>query len=212
MTSWMFTAFAADVVPERPGAHARYRLRAIGLGLGANVNGRDTVFTADTAAGLGVELDFVRKEVITTSYRVQDRARVVLHGPTCAVLDTPVSFRCGDRNRMVRLRYALLVEPRGGTLDVLCWRAGDGDACADLSRAVLLHPNTVDEAELVADPKGFSAIGIPGELAFGVDTLPPHRLEVTLPEALRPLAGASRFSAADAGALERGLRALVGGG
>lgn len=209
LTSWMFTAFAADVVREEHGARARYRLRAIGLGLGASVNGRDTVFTADTAAQFGIEMDFVRKEVITTSYRVQDRARVLALGPSFAVLDTPVTYRCGDRNRMIRFRYALLADTRTGALDVLCWRVGDVPEHSDLTRAVLLHPSTVDEAQLVADPKGFSAVGIPGELAFGVDALPPHRLEVTVPEALRPLAGASRFTASEAAELELKLRALL---
>lgn len=209
MTAWMFTAFAADVVREEQGSHSRYKLRAIGLGLGASANGRDTVFTADTAAQFGIEMDFIRKEVITTSYRVQERARVLALGPSFAVLDTPVTYRCGDRNRMIRFRYALLVDTKTGALDVLCWRVGDEPEHSDLTRAVLLKPNLVDEAELVTDPKGFSAVGIPGELAFGVDALPPHRLEVPLPEALRPLAGASRFTADEVRELELKLRALL---
>jgi hypothetical protein len=211
MTSWMFTAFAADVVREEHGAHARYKLRAIGLGLGASANGRNTVFTADTAARFGIEMDFVRKEVITTGYRVQDRARVLAHGPSFAVLDAPVTFRCGERNRMIRFRYALLADTRTGALDVLCWRVGDEPEHGDLTRAVLLHPNLVNDAELVADPKGFSLAGIPGELAFGVDALPPHRLEVPLPEPLRALAGASRFTADEARELEAQLRGLLSG-
>jgi hypothetical protein len=211
MTSWMFTAFAADVVREESGPHARYRLRAIGLGLGASANGRDTVFTADTAERFGIEMDFVRKEIITTSYRVQDRARVLVLGPSFAVLDAPVTFRCGARNRMIRFRYALLADARTGGLDVLCWRVGDVPEHSDLTRAVLLDPNTVHDAELVTDSQGFSAVGIPGELAFGVDALPPHRLEVPLPEVLHPLAGASRFTAPDAHELERALRALLVG-
>lgn len=211
MTAWMFTAFAADVVREEQGGRSRYKLRAIGLGLGASANGRDTVFTADTAAQFGIELDFIRKEVITTSYRVQDRARVLALGPSFAVLDTPVTYRCGDRNRMIRFRYALLADTKTGALDVLCWRVGDEPEHSDLTRAVLLPPNLVDEPELVADPKGFSLAGIPGELAFGVDALPPHRLEVPLPEALRALAGANRFSAAEARELEAKLRDLLPG-
>jgi hypothetical protein len=211
MTAWMFTAFAADVVREEHGSHARYKLRAIGLGLGASANGRDTVFTADTAARFGIELDFIRKEVITTSYRVQERARVLALGPSFAVLDTPVTYRCGDRNRMIRFRYALIVDTKTGALDVLCWRVGDEPAHSDLTCAVLLHPNLVDEAQLVADPKGFSLAGIPGELAFGVDALPPHRLEVPLPEALRALAGASRFTPSEVRQLELNLRGLLHG-
>ena len=208
--TWMFTAFVADVVPERQGPHTRYRLRAIGLGLGATANGRDTVLTAATAERFGPGLDLFQKMTLDTGYKVQEQARVVLHGPTFALLDTPVTFRCGDKNRMVRYRYALLVNPPTGRLDVLAWRLGaEGGGCSDLTRAVLLHPNTIDEAELIPDPAEFNAIGIPNELAFGVDDLPPHRLEVALPPDLSAPAGKTKFAPDDARALEDGLRKLL---
>jgi hypothetical protein len=207
--SWMFTAFTADVVSERQGAHARHRLRAIGLGLGATVNGRDIVLTADSAERLGQPLNWIQKETLTTGYRVQQQARVVIHGPSFALLDTPVTFRCGTKNRMVRYRYALLVDPPSGRLDVLAWRLGDAEACADLSRAVLLHPNTIDEAELIPDLATFSTIGIPNELSFGVDDLPPHRLEVALPPEIAGLVAQSKFTPDDARALEAALRKLL---
>ncbi len=207
--SWMFTAFTADVVPEQQGNHTRYRLRAIGLGLGASVHGRDMVITADTAGLFGAALDPFQKITLDTGYKIQQQARVVLHGPTFALLDTPVTFRCGEKNRMVRYRYALLVDPSTGRLDVLSWRLGaEGGGCADLTRAVLLHPNTIDEAELIPDPTEFE-YGIPNELAFGVDDLPPHRLEVAIPPELAGMAALTKFTPADAHALEEGLRKLL---
>jgi hypothetical protein len=210
--SWMFTVFTADVVQERQASHARYRLRAIGLGLGANVNGRDTVLTVETAEQLGEKLDPIKIRTLETGYRLQQQSRVVVHGPSFALVDTPVTFRCGEKNRMTRFRYALIVDPTTGRLDVLSWRIGaEGGECADLSRAVLLAPNTVDEAELLVDLSGFNA-GIPTELAFGVDDLPPHRLEVMIPAELGALAGKTRFTTEEAHALEAGLRKLLPGG
>src|SRR5262245_38611875 len=52
--SWMFTVFTADVTKEEQGQHTRYRLRAIGLGLGTTINGQETVITGDTASQFGV--------------------------------------------------------------------------------------------------------------------------------------------------------------
>jgi hypothetical protein len=210
--TWMFTAFVADVVVERQGAHARYRLRAVGLGLGANLNGRDTVLTSAWAKQTGTKLDWIQELTIETAYGVQQQARVVVHGPSFALVDTPVTFRCGSNNRSVRFRYALLVDAITGRLDVLCWRSGaEGGACADLARAVLLNPDTIDEAELLADLSGFDWKGVPGELAFGVDDLPPHRLEVVLPPEVSALAGRTRFTPDEARALENGLRRLLPG-
>jgi hypothetical protein len=208
--SWMFTAFTADVVPERQGSRTRYTLRAIGLGLGASVNGRDTVFSVESAEKLGVKLDPIQAQTLNTGYAVQRQARVVVHGPSFALLDTPVAFRCGDKNRYVRYRYGLLVDPPTGRLDVFCWRLGaEGGECSDLSRAVLLRPDTIDEAELIPDLAEFNFAGIPNEQAFGVDDLPPSRLEVVLPAGLRDLAAKTRFAADEARALEDGLRKLL---
>jgi hypothetical protein len=114
---------------------------------------------------------------------------------------------------MVRFRYALLVDPPTGGLAAFCWRTGaEGGECADLTRAVLLNPDAIDEAELVVDRKAFTpGVGIPGELAFGVDALPPHRLEVALPAELSPLAARTRYAPAEAAALEAALRQLLPG-
>lgn len=208
--AWMFTVFTADVVEERHGTLTRYRLRAIGLGLGANVNGRDTVLTLETAEQLGQKLDFIQKETLTTGYRIQQQAKVVVHGPSFALVDTPVTFRCGSKNRMIRFRYALIVDPPTGRLDVLAWRIGsEVDQCSDLTRAVLLNPNTIDNADLIPDLTEFNTLGIPNDLAFGVDDLPPHRLEMTIPAELRELAGKTRFTPDEAHALELGLRKLL---
>lgn len=207
--SWMFTAFTADVVPERQGAHTRYRLRAIGLGLGAKVNGRDIVLTVESAGRLGHKLDWIQEETLTTGYRIQQQARVVVHGPSFALLDTPVTFRCGTKNRMIRYRYALLVDPPTGRLDVLAWRLGDAEGCSDLSRAVLMNPNTIDEAELIPDPAAFGTGGRPNEASFGVDELPPYRLEVALPPEITGLVGQSKFTPDDARTLEAALRKLL---
>lgn len=204
--AWMFTAFTADVVPERQGERTRFRLRAIGLGLGTTVNGRDLVLAVEDAERVGYKLNWIEKQTLETGYRIQGQSRIVVHGPSFALLDTPVTFRCGTKNRMVRYRYAMLVDAPTGRLDVLAWRLGDAEGCADLSRAVLLHPNTIDEAELIPDT---SMSGVPNEFWFGVGDLPPHRSEVALPPDLRDCAAQTRFTPEDAARLEAALRKLL---
>ncbi len=207
--SWMFTVFAANVVQERQGRQSWYRLRAVGLGLGASVNGQDIVLNADGAQPAGVSLNFIESETLRAGYRVQRQSRLAVHASSFALVDTPVAFRCGTKNRMVRFRYALLVDMATGELDVFCWRLGGTDGeCADLSRAVLLPPSDIDDAELIPDATEFTA-GVPNELGFGVDELPPHRLEVTIPAGLRGLAAQKRFTPDEARTLQNGLRKLL---
>ena len=204
MATWMFTAFLADVVPERHGNQTRHRLRAVGLGLGAKGTNGDTVFTPETAKAASVELDWMQKELLTKGYATQRQAVMVVHGPTFALLDTPVWFRCGEKNKLVRYRYALLVDAATGRLDVLLWSLGDDGNCG-FAELVLLNPDTIDEAELVVDPTEFNKLGIPTDAAFGVDRLPPGR-RLPFPAELRPLAGVTRFSAEEARELEVRLR------
>ena len=49
MAAWMVTATLADVKKTESG----YALRAVGVGLGAQAKGKDTVITPDTGAKLG---------------------------------------------------------------------------------------------------------------------------------------------------------------
>ena len=46
-TKWRFTVFATDVIEERQGAHKRFKLRAVGLGLGAKMDGKELVLTIE---------------------------------------------------------------------------------------------------------------------------------------------------------------------
>ena len=209
MASWMFTAFVADVTPELPGHPTRYRLRALGLGLGSSSNGRDIVYTPETAKQFGVNLDWITKEILTKGYATQRMAVTVLHGSSFALMDTPVWFRCTDKNRLVRYRYALLVDPPTGRLDVLVWSlGGDGGGCNELTELVRVLPDTIDEAELVPDPTEFNAAGIPTDAAFAVEKLPPGR-RIAIPPELRGLAAHTRFTTDEARMLETRLRKLI---
>lgn len=206
MASWMFTAFLADVRSDGD----RHRLRALAVGFGTSIKGRDTVITAETGKQLGADFGFLGsgRDILKTAYERQAKGVVVIHGPTFALFDTPVWFRCGEKNRVVRYRYALLVDAPTGRLDVLLWSLGTDDGgCGDRAEVVRIVPGTIDEAELVPDLSEFT-VGVPTEAGFGVDRLPPHAERYSLPPELRPLAGQTRFTPAEAHALEAGLRQL----
>ncbi|MCE9565074.1 MAG: hypothetical protein K8U57_23835 [Planctomycetes bacterium] len=210
MTRWMFTAFVADVRPETRGDETRYQLRAIALGLGTTVGGKDVVITAETAPKHGVQLDWITKQIITQGYQIQALAVVVVQGPTFALMDTPVWFRCGEVNKLIRYRYALLVDSKTGQLDVLLWPLDASSNCFDSAKAVLLKPNEIDEAELVPDPKGFDVLGIATASTFGVDHLP-NGTPLVVSEELRDLTTKTKFTPEEARTLEASLREFLAG-
>ena len=208
MTRWMFTAFVADVRPEHLGGETRYRLRTVGFGLGTSFGGRDVIVTPETAATHSVELNWITRTLLTKGYETIQLAKVIVHGPTFGLVDTPVWYRCGEVNRLIRFRYALLVDAATGRLDVLVWALDPAGGCGDVG-TVLLAANQLDPAELVPDLKTFNVLGIPSETSFGVDRLPPHQARVTIPNELRDLGAKTHFTADEARALEADLRRLL---
>jgi hypothetical protein len=209
--AWMFTAFTADVRPEQVAGRTRYRFRAIGLGLGSRAaDGRDVVVTPDTAAEYGVSLDFITREILTRGYATQHKAVVVVHGPSFALLDTPVWARWDGKNRLVRYRYPLLVDAATGRLDTLVWMLGPEGGLAENPEMGWLNPDTIDEAELIPDMEEIPGGLMPrSDAAFAVDHLPPTRERFPLPPELRGLAAQTRFTPEEVHALEAALRKLI---
>jgi hypothetical protein len=208
MATWMFTAFVADVRPESHGSKTLYGIRAIALGLGTRIGDRDVIITPETAGQHGIELDWITRGILSEGYKTQGRSIVVIHGPTIAVVDTPVAYRANGRNRLLRFRYALVVDASTGRLETLVWLLDAEGGCGD-GWVAILAPDTIDEAELIPDPNEFSTLGVPSEAAFAVDRLPPSRARALLPPDLRSLAAQGKFTPAEAGSLEQRLRQLL---
>ena len=203
--SWMFTAFLANVKKETLGSRSRYCFDKAALGLGAKAKGRDTILTAETGRKLGGDMGLFGSEILSKGYDVQRKAVLVFSGSTMGLLDTPVWYRCGDDNKLVRYRYAMLVDAPTGRLDTCVWRLG-GEG--DLAEAIWLKPNTIDPAELVVDSKKVNRFGVPGDDAFAVDKMPTGRA-LPIPEDLRKLATQTRFTLDEARTLDARLRTLI---
>ena len=139
MSAWMFPAIVADIrVAEQRGSSVKFHLRSVALGLGTSVGGRDTIITPETAEQFGVELDWITREILTEGYKTQRRTVVVVHGRTFGLVDTAVWYRCGEKNRLLRLRYGLLVAGLYGQLDVLVWLLDEKGGCGDSSSVAIL--------------------------------------------------------------------------
>jgi hypothetical protein len=208
MASWMFTAFVADIRADSRGDKPLHRIRAIALGLGTASGGRDIIITPETAAEHGVELDWITREILTKGYATQRLAMVVAQGPTMAIVDTPVWYRSEGKHQLLRFRYALLADSSTGLLETLVWLLDAAGGCGD-GTAAILAPDTMDEAELIPDPREFNALGIPSDGAFAVDRLPPSRARTLLPTDLRALAVQGKYTVAEAGSLEQHLRQML---
>ena len=211
--SFLVTVMVADVRPS-PGPRPPYRLRAVGVGVGTRLGGEDKILSADTVRQLAPDLGLIDRQLLAEAFKQQEYCRVVVQGPTMALVDTPAVTVCGGKHRKVAFRYALLVSSRTGRLNTLAWVVDLNGQCdpADVpAKANLLPPSLIDEAPLHVDPKEFNFLGIPTDMAMAVNGPPPGKPLPFSPE-LRALATRPSYSAEEAGRLEGQLRSLVASG
>jgi hypothetical protein len=209
--SLLFAAVLADVRPAGDGRPPRHRLRSIAVGLGTQVKGQDMILSPDTLSTLGSDLDVIDRIILGETYERQQRAKLLIRSPLFALVDAPVPFRCGTKNRFIAYRYAFIVDDKTGQLDVLLWGVEASGQCRqELSLLRRLPPNLITEPPLYVDDDQIDLLGKPSETAFGVGRMPDGDAQWTLPAELRPLVDQQeKFEPKDAERLEMELRRLL---
>jgi|GEM_PF-900214 len=207
MAEWMFTAFVADVGKT---AEGQYELRSLALGLGTNVQGQDLVLTSESARQFGADLGLFGGRILDTAYERQTAdSRMMARSPQMAIVDTPVWFHRDGVNRLIRFRYALLVDADTGRLDVMVWVVDpQGKKWGESLGFIQVKESAVYAVDLIPDWNQFT-LGIPSEGGFGVAQLPPGRRLPEIPPAFADAARRGRFTSESAKFLEGELRTLL---
>jgi hypothetical protein len=206
LASLLFTAVVADVKEDK----GRHHLERVAVGMGTRIGDEDVIVTPDTQKGLGADLGFVARIVLSTAQeRLQD-VKLVARAPAFALIDAPGLMLRQDRHRPVVLRYAVLVEESTGRLDTLLWlldRDG-GQYSGPAGPMEWLPPSKIEDCVLHVDRREFT-LGNPTEKAFAVNRLPRGQKQIAFPEPVRGIAVRPRLSAATAADLEAALRAAL---
>jgi hypothetical protein len=211
LASFLFTAFVADVRRERGDGPTRYRLHSLAMGLGTNINGKDTILSPDTQARLGARLGLLQRLVLSGAYEMQSQACVVARSPVSAIVDARVRLLRLGKHRPAVLRYALLADERTGSLESLLWLIdlGEGGAFRGPASGVRQLPaNCVEDCVLHVDGNEFT-LSLPTDNAFAARDLPPARREFSFAEEMKPLAARPRLSPEAFRRLETWLRKRI---
>jgi hypothetical protein len=212
LTTLISTAMLARVEAVNGPGGARYRLFAVGQGLGTHINGRLTIVSPDTQRRLGAGMGPFAQMVLRRSYAKLLQSVQVARSETMAILDAPVVMIRDGRHKPVLHRQVVLVDPRTGRLETLVWAIDldeQGRYRAVSTPAVWLRPNSIQEVILHVDRREFT-LGMPSDNAFGLSAMPSGQKQIPLPNDLLPLAAAPRLSAASAGQLNKRLWELLG--
>lgn len=214
MSEFLFTVFAARVVPADPTGRGPWRLDKVAMGIGAQVGKEDLVLTTATQKELGADLGVLKLAILGRAEEHLKKVQQVAFSPRLAIIDAPTYFADPDGHKPIVIRYLLLVRPEDGGLASLAWRidlADQGRYLAARSPAVLIQPNLVATTPLHVDGKKVT-LGIPAPDAFATTRLPRGQ-PVPIPLVVQAVAGRQKLSPQDVLLLEthfrQALEALV---
>lgn len=210
LATLLSTTIVAEVGLDSDSRPARHVLRQVGIGLASRVDGREVIVSSTTEREQRAALGFLGNLLLSQSEERLADIRQTARTPTMALVDAPGIMLRAGQHADVLLRYALLVDPRQGTLTTLLWllepTAEKGWRLIEpICR--LLSPGLVEDCRLHVDGQEITA-GVPSARAFAIVTPPPGKV-LALPPAWAALAAQVQFSHEQVASLEQGLRELL---
>ena len=160
---------------------AEFQLLEIGVGYSAGGASGTKIIRSDTADGLGVSLGFIGRQVLKSNERQLDDVTLIAKTKTFAVFDAPSVMHRGGAHRKYLTRHFVYIVPRTGGGMLMTWLLvpPSDDTKADDKLSIINQPirvtkwGTVETRRIHVDGDQFSFLGIPGELAFALEDLPP---------------------------------------
>jgi hypothetical protein len=188
----------------------RYRLASVAIGLGTDVDGRETIVSSDTQESLGANLGLVERSALAGNEACLDEALQVARTPTILVFDATAIMRLDGENRHVIHRHAVLVAPRDGRLMTVVWAllpdsAGEYHLVDEKMR--LLADALEEDRKLYVDARQFR-FGLATQEAFALADLPPGK-DLTVAPDLQQAAESRMRKPVDAARLENLLREAI---
>ncbi|WP_417730707.1 hypothetical protein [Rosistilla oblonga] len=201
LASLMFTALAARTQQTQDGS---WQLAEVATGAGTSVRGRDMIVSSDTQQQLGADLGFFARMVLKEFDAKQTQVQYKAISRHFFIVDTIGAFRWENQNRLLPLRYALVLNPQTGHLDTFCWLM-DADSSGVSTAAVgsihWLPQSLVFAPQLHVDYSKYNFLGIPSDTAFCSTNIPPGQVTMNIPADATRVLAQPKLSAQDAASL-----------
>lgn len=197
--------------PQAPPG-ASFCLARVAVGLATNVGGQATVVCNESYQRVGAKFGFLEASVLAAAEEQLAKMRCLMRSPITAVVQGEGVLHLDGQHHTVLVRYALLVDPRTGALQTLCWGLRPReDGRLELIGAQLhwLPPALVEDCQLHVDPEQFF-LGMPNRMAFAMSQLPPGQKMLRASPELAALLAQPTYTPQTARALEAQLWQLLG--
>ncbi len=192
----------ASVSNDRPEVHS---INDIGLGYSVVAGGERTIVSSAGEDAASQSLGFIPRQVLRANEQQMVKVRLVAMSATLAVLDAPTVFHRKGKPKKYLTRHFLWINPETGEGQMMVWLLTPtalkptSPATKSQQHGVVSHPmRHVNWAEketrrIHVDGSEFSFLGVPRELAFALEDLPPGTDHAWTRQAAN-LAGGQRYS------------------
>ncbi len=211
LSGMFFTAMLARVRPPDPQEHAGYRLDDVAIAMGTRIGTADMIITPETQKKLGANLAFLPRIALARGYERLETVTVAARTGTMTIVDGPANMLLDGKHRPIVVRYAILVDPRTGSLESTTWAIRQDDQGAFegiIGACEWLTPNLVEDRLLHVDAAEF-AFGLITENAVAIVHLFKGRMQIAFPPDVKRIAGSARPSDESARIFERRLWELL---
>lgn len=207
-------SMAANVIHDSPGRGGiGYRLEKVGWGLGARINGNNTVISYETCDSLGANLGFLGNEVLRRNEEgLQETFVQVAKSDSMVICDYGELVLFRGEHRWMVVRHGVLVSPANGRIVSLAWLldiSEDGRYSVAEDSFQLLPPNLQEDRVFNVKSDRFT-LGIPAADAFAVVKIP-QGTPIRFSSNIASLAAMRRFTVASFRQLETELRKSLAG-
>ena len=189
-----------------------YAIAEVATGAATSIDRRDVVINMATQQQLGANLGFFARMVLKEFDAKQSEVVYRVRSPHFTIVDTVGAFRWNHQNRLMPLRYALVLDPRSGRLDTFCWLMdadGSGRATTAVGKLQWLPPSLVFSPQLYVDYGQYNFVGIPSDTAFCSTNIPPGQVTMNIPPDAGRVLAKQELTTSEAASLHRWLAQIT---
>lgn len=196
---------------QRVGPQKQYRLAELGVGYSImtkpiDQQPRRVVISSDTLSESGVSLGLIAGQALRRNEQALGDVRVLAKTDSACLFDAPSIMSTDRGHQKLVTRHLVFISPETGQGEMLVWLLlPPGRAPRLMETAPRAVPfGTVETRNVHVDGNAFNLFGIPSELAFALEDLPPGT-NLRWTDALRRIAALDAYDAKQFAQLRRSV-------
>ncbi|MCS7469135.1 hypothetical protein NZK35_20985 [Stieleria sp. ICT_E10.1] len=195
---------------EKSTSQGHYELKQIGVGYSVDGPAGRIIISSDTASDLDVPLGFIARQVLKTNERQLAEVSLIAQSPALAMFDAPSVMLRNGQHRTYLTRHLVYLDPVSGEGAMVTWLlvppTDEEHPMAIINQPMRVTKWSTNESRKIhVDANEFNFLGVPGELAFALEDLPPG-IDVAWTKRAARLAGKKAFTTTELRELADALR------